>query len=377
MSQVRFISYLKRIGSKTGHSIPYNIAFSSACESIGYGFVCGTRRDEPHPILPFMHPELSKSSQANSGRSVDRISYASTLQRYLTKQIMSSDCPIVFSDWPTLIEMLVLLSVFHRIKKRDGSLWLMIRRAPTTGGAQEKLFRCFIRYGKRVLGEKFVLVTDSDSLAADLSERWCKTDWTVLPIPHVGEILPDRPMRTDGSIDMWWAGFPRPEKGLDIVQHIAASTGPSVNAILTIPESVPVLQGNPRLEVCRIPESISGDHYGKLLSSVDLMLLPYNPQNYWDGTSGIFTESMCAGCLPVVTQGTWMADQLARLDLDALVMHTDVWRSDKIIDQLLSIAQNTDLRSKFNSKRRLFAAQHGLGPFSAKIEALVAQFSTS
>ncbi|MGL5032569.1 MAG: glycosyltransferase, partial [Microcystaceae cyanobacterium] len=72
-----------------------------------------------------------------------------------------------------------------------------------------------------------------------------------------------------------------------------------------------------KLNLCQYPTSkiklieapMSPDHYYQLLASADIVILPYNPQNY-QRTSGVLTESLAAGKPVVVPKNSWLAQQV-------------------------------------------------------------------
>src|SRR5207249_2422257 len=58
-----------------------------------------------------------------------------------------------------------------------------------------------------------------------------------------------------------------------------------------------------------ITEPLSSKEYWDLLSSGDIVLLPYDRDSYYARSSGILAESLAAGIPSLVPAGTWMAKQ--------------------------------------------------------------------
>ena len=62
-----------------------------------------------------------------------------------------------------------------------------------------------------------------------------------------------------------------------------------------------------------IENSINSYEYNNLLNSSDIIILPYDTNEYSSKTSGIFVESIAQGIPVIVTKRTWMAYDLDKL----------------------------------------------------------------
>ena len=167
------------------------------------------------------------------------------------------------------------------------------------------------------------LASDSDRLAADL-RTLTRLPVEVLPIPHVPPSAEPHAASQDHRCHFVSLGNARDEKG-----------------ILEIFAAIRWLHDKDQLQDCRFtlqcndatPEvaaavtafrdaNLPGCHllfsalattaYYDLLSQADIVLLPYWHSIYASRTSGVFMEALSAGKPVVVTEDTWMADQLAR-----------------------------------------------------------------
>jgi len=65
----------------------------------------------------------------------------------------------------------------------------------------------------------------------------------------------------------------------------------------------------PESKIKLIDHPMQPDDYYQLLASADIVVLPYNPQNY-QRTSGVLTEALAAGKPVVVPDGSWLAQQV-------------------------------------------------------------------
>lgn len=74
----------------------------------------------------------------------------------------------------------------------------------------------------------------------------------------------------------------------------------------------------PRLTV--LPGKLSDEMYTQTLDEADIVVLPYQPSNYWFASSGIFTEAAGRGKVLVVTAGTTLATGVTDYELGAVIM---------------------------------------------------------
>ncbi len=59
-----------------------------------------------------------------------------------------------------------------------------------------------------------------------------------------------------------------------------------------------------------LQETLSTDAYYRLLGQADAVLLPYDAKIYRSRSSGVLTEALAAGKPVVVTENTWLSDQM-------------------------------------------------------------------
>ncbi len=63
-----------------------------------------------------------------------------------------------------------------------------------------------------------------------------------------------------------------------------------------------------------VKEPLSSSQYKALIKKIDAFLLPYHPQSYDKRTSGVFVEAALNGKPMIVSDNTWMAEQVKLLD---------------------------------------------------------------
>jgi len=106
-------------------------------------------------------------------------------------------------------------------------------------------------------------------------------------------------------IDALWQNYLQPNKVKFTIQSNYNIEGGEVE-ILAAKLS---LSQYPKSKIKLIDHPMQPDDYYQLLASADIVVLPYNPQNY-QRTSGVLTEALAAGKPVVVPDGSWLAQQV-------------------------------------------------------------------
>jgi glycosyltransferase involved in cell wall biosynthesis len=188
--------------------------------------------------------------------------------------------------------------------------------------ALEGLRAVFDRVHNSKLADFFYFYTDTTELT-DQYERLGLFRFHTLPIPHTHSssdcILHARPLR------LTYLGDARTEKGFGLLPHLVRrltntclATGKAhfiVQCNYNIPDGEPKARlARTQLElapefVTLYKQPLTSQAYRRLLLSSDLLLLPYDPVNYYARSSGILVESLAAGIPVIVPSGCWLARQ--------------------------------------------------------------------
>lgn len=170
---------------------------------------------------------------------------------------------------------------------------------------------------------KVRFLTDSERLADDFSVL-TKAPFDVVPIPHADIPEPaEAPILASGRLRFGTLGGARDEKGVSeiinaielLARHGLAS---DIQFVLHIhnawPENIfeklEKLKEQTPENVSLIEHALSDEDYGKLLHSLDVVLLPYWRSVYRSRTSGPLTEAISAGKAVIVTRDTWLEDEM-------------------------------------------------------------------
>jgi glycosyltransferase involved in cell wall biosynthesis len=166
------------------------------------------------------------------------------------------------------------------------------------------------------------LASDSERLAREFA-RLTTLPIEVLPIPHLPQMPTAEPRRTgDPSCHFVSLGNPRDEKGifeiLEAIRWLASSgqidgcrfTLQCNDAAPDVAAAITEFRDEQMPNCTLILAKLTTSEYHDLLSSADVVLLPYWHHNYVSRTSGVFMEALSADKPVIVTEDTWMSDQL-------------------------------------------------------------------
>jgi hypothetical protein len=314
-----------------GHILPYHQALGRALAILGWRHrVWAPIPPESLTLPPLWEGELPPVDLEAEGSlfaKLGRVGPAWLLGRTLGQKLaaLADEETILFTERFIHLQLFALLTALSRVpspQRRRLRLWILYRR-DIHRDATRPVYRWLQRRITGLLEGRCVLLTDSEPLGEALG-AYFQTPFTVLPIPHT-DFPATVPLETlPPPIYAWWPGAPRPEKGWAQIQALAQSAPPeALNLRLLVAEAAqiePAPQG-PVLET--LPNRLGAEEYAHWLNRCQIILLPYDALAYRERTSGIFTEAIIAGRLPLVTQGTWMARELERYDLGALILD---WR---------------------------------------------------
>ncbi len=183
-----------------------------------------------------------------------------------------------------------------------------------------RLLEPFARSGQ------LIYLTDSRRLAADY-EPLTRVPLTVIPIPHTTPASEPRSFaqaRRPGPLRFGTLGGARGDKGFEEVLgaiKILVDAGSTDNLAFVLHAHSPLPESTAKkLEAFRahlpacaslIETTLSAEAYDAALMDLDVLLLPYQRDQYPSRTSGVLAEAMVAGKVCIVTADTWLSDELA------------------------------------------------------------------
>lgn len=179
----------------------------------------------------------------------------------------------------------------------------------------------FDRIAASPVKRRIGLFADAEELVAEYQAASPRLDFRVAPIPHThtGGVRP-----IGERIRVGYVGEARTNKGFDLLPHLVR-TVVGDPALADVDFHIHTFIGNPRAEFYRkamaslrhprvvaYPDVMNEAEYGEFFASLDVVLIPYTPENYHSQTSGVLAEAMSYGKLTVVPKGTWMSRQVSK-----------------------------------------------------------------
>lgn len=160
--------------------------------------------------------------------------------------------------------------------------------------------------------------TDSQRLMEQYN-LFSQCRFSVLPIPHTGySMCTDKREKTVIS----YLGDARPEKGfLHLPEIVDALSNENVWFQIQAYFNIPGGEGG--IAACRrrlrrrknltlYERPLDVNEYASVLAQTDIMLILYDPKQYYARSSGIFAEAMAAGIPTIVPADTWMSEQVCK-----------------------------------------------------------------
>jgi hypothetical protein len=285
---------------------------------------------------------------------------------------------IVFLESFNPLQLISIAISFFFTKRDTLSVWLMYRGGPDWGGPKHRLmartfavlFRAINPVFQWLVGkDNLVLLTDSEILSTSLPVYY-KLPVHLVPIPHTPH-QPANNARDKKSIDgitCWWPGAPRPDKGYDIVRRLAALDGPHTQNVTLVVAKSASLASKPRgVRIEQIEDRLEREEYERRFFSSTFILLPYDRDIYRESTSGIFTECVAAGAIPLVSEGTWMAYELNKWNLSELVLD---WEDDQIFKEVVRIAADPSVNERMRAMQVEYLSFHNTFSYAQSIGSL-------
>ena len=176
------------------------------------------------------------------------------------------------------------------------------------------------------LARRVAFYTDSAGLARQYHEMAPDLLFRVLPVPYpVPAELPVGRSRQDGPLRLTYVGDARVEKGYDRLPQLMSELGETLidgrtarlvaqsNAAMSLEDDViararGTLKRYPAAQVELLTHVLAVDEFNTLLSDADIVILPYDAQNYRNRSSGILVQAIAAGKPVVIPSGTWLSD---------------------------------------------------------------------
>jgi hypothetical protein len=253
----------------------------------------------------------------------------------------------------------LLVVAFHRISLNRNFFKIVLIMRFEFSQIQLKIFPLFLK----MLPKNYNLVffTDTNELKI-IHERNVKKDVTILPIPHTFQcncIDNESPFLYIG-----FPGFPRKEKGFELIEKIIENCY-FENIIFNLQDwhiYKSSFAGKKNIDLNFYTQT--RQNYMDYICACDIVILPYANSNYLNRSSGIFAESITTNKIVLVSNGTWMSNQLKLMKLENFVIN-DFSDLNEVRNKILYIKNNfSDVKKEFALKTISFSRFHNQNSFT-------------
>ncbi|MDZ8260890.1 hypothetical protein [Nostoc sp. ChiQUE01b] len=374
------ISIIPNLMEGEGHIIPYHASVTKAANLLAWKHVVAVASESKIADLPTNwqaclsseNLELTMNPIIRIFKYNDIYKLGFSIAKYLKKEILpNSKHNIIFIERFIHVQLLGLLIALCIIPKENLSVWLLYRR-DTHKDKTRSIYKLLNKLIKGILESgKFHVLTDSESLSKSLS-NYFNEPVTVMPIPHTDFIDVETIPELTNEVICWWPGAPRTEKGWNIIKSLMVCVSEEAKKICVVAaessELSPLFNG---VKVELIPHRLSKSDYLKWLKTSNIILLPYDADAYSERTSGIFTECIMAGKIPVVTKGTWMARELAKYGMEELIIEWS--QPDLIVSKIINLSKSLTVKNKIKEIQKAYQNFHTVESYAHQMQILFEQ----
>lgn len=257
------------------------------------------------------------------------------------------------------------LASFLFTHKQD-ALWILFRYGTPLLPYKGKLHAFFMKLLRRKLRKRLTLLTDSTLVQRDFSTQ-LRLPLYVVPIPHTDDI-PQETRPFNKTVFCWWPGEPRLSKGWHEMQRLLTTNDPNTSRFTLLLSRKAICPDSTHIKFQALPDPLSREEYAHFLTQSDVILLPYDPAIYGMSTSGIFVEAITAGKMPLVKEGSWLAEELKKHSLTELIVD---WKNPTFFSHAFSLLQQSALQEKLKAMRDHYHAFHSKNNFLQTVRDLL------
>jgi hypothetical protein len=371
-----FISITPNLTKESGHDYSYHQSVEKGVRSLGWQNFVLLPKDCSIKNLPdnWIKCLVAREKSWNAG-GIRKIFHSFLLAKSLAgffrnfqREFEGKRC-IFFMESFSFFHLFGLTLALPFLPKKNSSLLLLYRYDSKQLGKMLFFHKLALRIIDSLLPpNRLQLLTDSEPLKDDLSQAFGRS-FLVMPIPHTDQILEQSPAtQASDKIICWWPGPPRAAKGLDIIRlFLKCQSKDAARFQLLVSRKADFAPVENGVDLKVIDDPLPRSEYERWMSLCDLILLPYDASVYRYATSGVFTEAISAGKIPVVTAGTWMAHELKRHHLSELIFD---WENPDLPATLLSILSNQRINEKIQDLKSIYLNFHSIDNYAAQLKSI-------
>lgn len=372
-----FISIIPNLVGGEGHIIPYHNSISSAINLLNWQHEVIYSGDKNSINLPTNWLNVLDGGKLESDSNLwgklakfkDVINLAKSLNNYLEKII--HDNPerdiIIFIERFIHLQLfaLYLSLVNSNIPKEKLFIWILYRR-DFHNHKTKSIYKLLNKSLKNLVKPNHFHLFSDSKLLADSMSKYFQESMTVMPIPHTEFSEKESNFNLDNII-CWWAGPPREEKGWQTIRELTKSQNKLANKFTIVAcKSSQLISHEKGTKIILTDDNLSRSEYVNWLLKSDIILLPYDSVAYQERTSGIFTESIIAGNIPITRSQTWMARELLKFELEELIIN---WENiEEVFAEIKNILLSSTIQNKLKIMRQEYRNFHNLNNFAQQFK---------
>jgi hypothetical protein len=377
------ISLMFCLENEQGHIYSYNLSVGKAARLLGWDHMAAVRAAAKINAVPdgwqmCLGTKTNRFTWRPLTKIEKMVKLIWSLMKLLREQSLQPRPVIYLLEWFDPVHFIAFcLALMLTPRRSDRYVWLL-HRFEFPQAFITDLYRFLHNVVRWRVGRwRLVLFSETDLVATALEKTFGQRVY-VLPMPQI--ILPDeKPNLPAWSslperqhyIVCWWPGMPATNKGLTTIEHLTRLVDDDAPQIYLLADQktgfTPIPGG---CQVMLLPTGMPRADYLGWLYTMDMALLPYDPQVYATRTSGPFADAIVAGKPPVVTDHTWMAHELRKYQLDKLILD---WNSPSIFRQLIQLAADVDIHARLAKMRSDYLGFHSVSGYAETIKAVFEQ----
>jgi hypothetical protein len=377
------ISLMFCLENEQGHIYSYNLSVGKAAHLLGWDHSAAVRAAAKiNTVLDGWQMCLGTKTNRFTWRPLVKIEKMVkliwSLMQLLHAQSAQPRPVIYFLEWFDPVHFIAFcLALVLTPRRGDRYVWLL-HRFEFPQAFITDLYRFLHRLVRwRVGRQRLILFSETDLVAAAVEQTFGQKVY-VLPMPQI--ILPDEtphlPAWNSSSerlhkVVCWWPGMPAATKGLTTIEQLTRLVSADASQIYLLADQKTGFTSIPGgCQVMLLPTGMPRADYLGWLYTMDVALLPYDPQAYATRTSGPFADAIVAGKPPVVTDHTWMAHELRKYQLDRLILD---WSNPSIFGDLIKVAADVDISARLTQMRADYLRFHSVTGYAATIKTVFEQ----
>ncbi|MFN0065373.1 MAG: hypothetical protein ACKVOH_03970 [Chlamydiales bacterium] len=409
MKKISFHAFAHPCVTEKGHQFIYHRSCQQAIESLNIPYYAYIPKNHELPFVPHNWiPHFPKPYD----KSVKKEYLTSCMQLFGAP---SNDQRIFFIETLRRRDMRYFSLAALRKGKKTDQLWMLFRDDNLLSLHRDRLE---VKIFLKLLGAKYrtnlKLFSDTDLLARYFQEQ-LQLPFLVTPIPHLDlepmesnhknlsfgfsssnseefaqQILgfadegnDQRPFpnqqHTRNAINIpedkavnpkiqvkklvcLFPGEPRREKGNAVVKRLLELNDPAkMKTRLMLSEIMTSLNVQGGIDIEYFPNTLAREHYIAVIQKADIVLFPYEAEKYRYRSSGILVEAVGCGKMPLVPDGTWMASELRKFNLEDLIVD---FSTPLLFTKMWKLYHNEELRAKLKEMEKAYLAFHSTEAFA-------------